>query len=101
MDKISKLSQAIRLGATFRPQCRGDLFRDGKSCAIAAAYEAVTGNSQYGPETEGEHPGSVLQERFGMTVRIWQEIVNRNNGRFGFPLSTREEIADWLESEGL
>lgn len=51
MDKITKLSQAIRLGATFRPQCHGGLFRPKEtqhgtvlaSCAVGAAIEALYG----------------------------------------------------------
>lgn len=42
-DKIKKLSEAIRLGATFRPQCRYALFRDGMSCVQGQAYVALTG----------------------------------------------------------
>lgn len=42
-DKLTKLSAAIRLGSTFRPQCRGRFFQDGGSCVLGAAYEAITG----------------------------------------------------------
>ena len=34
-----KLSEAIRIGARIRPQCRYDAFRNGKSCAWGAAWE--------------------------------------------------------------
>ena len=36
-----KLSEAILLGSTLRPQIRGHLFGDGRSCALGAAGEAM------------------------------------------------------------
>lgn len=36
-----KLSEAILLGSTLRPQIKGYLFADGRSCALGAAGEAV------------------------------------------------------------
>jgi hypothetical protein len=36
-----KLSAAILLGSTLRKQCFRDLFRDGGSCAMGAAFEAI------------------------------------------------------------
>ena len=36
-----KLSEAILLGSTLRPQTRGYLFADGRSCALGAAGEAI------------------------------------------------------------
>jgi hypothetical protein len=41
--KISRLSEALRIGARLRPQCTNFVFAHGKSCAIGAAYEAVFG----------------------------------------------------------
>ena len=39
-----KLSEAIRLGASLSPRCTGSLFRDGKTCALGAALEAIGKN---------------------------------------------------------
>lgn len=36
-----KLSEAIRLGAMLRPQGFGHVLKDGRSCALGAAYEAI------------------------------------------------------------
>jgi hypothetical protein len=36
-----KLSEAILLGSTLRPQIKGYLFADGRSCALGAAGEAI------------------------------------------------------------
>jgi hypothetical protein len=36
-----KLSEAILLGSTLRPQIKGHLFGDGRSCALGAAGEAI------------------------------------------------------------
>lgn len=36
-----KLSEAIRLGSLLKPQCEGALWKDGQSCALGAACDAV------------------------------------------------------------
>jgi len=96
MDKISKLSQAIRLGATFRPQCKKAFF--GKvngqigSCAFGAAHEALTGEAK----VPRGRMASKIMERFGVSNEIGEAIVNRNDAG-----ETREQIADWLEEQGL
>lgn len=93
-----KLSEAIRIGAKFRPQCTGDMFVGGGSCALGAAFEALTGRTDYYssdvlPITrywpslgrEGGFPGELMNE-----------ITDRNDsGEY-----TREQIADWLEAQG-
>lgn len=93
-DKITKLSDAIRLGATFRPQCRGGFFQQGMSCALGAAYEAVTG--EYDSELEHGVVAPLLRNRFGVDYDMLCAVVHRNDdGK-----ETREAIADWLENEG-
>lgn len=107
MDKITKLSQAIRLGATFRPQGHGEYFADGNSCAIGAALEACG----WGPDEESAEPHGALKEallkRFGFVTgipgeglgiysQLWADIYKRNDDG-----ETREQIADWLEAQGL
>lgn len=97
-DKLKKLSDAIRLGATFRPQCRECYFHhDGNqvtsSCAIGAAIEALTGETEVSSGLIEE----VIEERFGVDTDIEHEIVTMND-KHGM---TREAIADWLEAKGL
>jgi hypothetical protein len=98
-DKIKKLSDAIRLGATFRPQCRRTLFDLGSSCAIGAAYEALTGinttegyNLSTSPSVEG-----LLARRFGVSMELLDEVIGWNDHE----RLTREQIADRLEAKGL
>ena len=108
-DKIKTLSQAIRLGATFRPQCRFTLFKNNDqgqlaSCAFGAAYEALTGYTSENHETwlyPHRHPTEVVRERFNLAPSTVYEVIERNNGTNGHAPQSREEIADWLESQGL
>lgn len=99
-DKLTKLSQAIRLGATFRPQCTGAYFlhqmedpKDIRSCAVGAAFEAVTGRT----DIKNTEEVNELYKRFGMAcMPIHEQIVKAND--YGV---SRETIACWLESKGL
>lgn len=87
-----KLSEAIRIGAQIRPQCKGRAFRDGGSCAMGAAYEAMTGNVW--PEDDfGNFP--LIMHDFGAPTSIVMRVTNMNDNGM-----TREQIADWLESQG-
>ncbi len=114
-DKISKLSQAIRLGATFRPHGRAKLwtvFGDGviKSCALGAAYEAVFGLPQSHHENDGIDGNhyTKLQGRFpelkakfngfGSDFVCLQDNITKANDNHGM---SREQIADELERIGL
>ena len=94
MDKLTKLSQAIRLGATFRPQCRLALFSHfgDRSCALGAAFEATFGLDQYPLESAIFK----LKQRYGVSEAKIIEIINLNDVR----CLTREAIADKLEAEG-
>lgn len=92
-----RLSEAIRIGATKRPQGFGGVLsqlRDGTSCAMHAAYEAIEGAQHPDVSKASDrlsHWGALM---FGET--IVEEVIGRNDGgRF-----TREQIADWLESQG-
>ncbi len=98
-DKIKKLSDAIRLGATFRPQCFSEFFAEGGSCALGAAKEAVGAIhpfclSERFPALayNVEHP--VTASRF--KCDLYHTITNLNDV-FGW---TRERIADWVASIG-
>jgi hypothetical protein len=88
-----RLSEAIRIGARIRPQCSqvyGDEYA-GTSCAIGAAWEAVTGQNPWEVEP------LKLDEILGRTrAGIRSEIFSRNDSG-----ESRESIADWLEAQGL
>lgn len=95
MDKITKLSQAIRLGATFRPQCYKTPFDYVGSCVLGAAYEAITGIRS--PSLGSYSMRVWLAMRFGLDTDDLLVIVEMND-RWHM---TREQIADWLEAKGL
>ena len=84
-----KLSEAIREGAKLRPQCYGAFFRNGRSCALGAAYEYLTGDND---PCKCE---LTLISRYGTDIR--NRVIYMNDGG----LLTRERIADMLEEEGL
>jgi len=119
MDKIKKLSEAMRYGATLKPRTTGTICRiwfDGspRTCALGAALDAVL--TARGDESRVEDcVGTcsaiyVLNEQFqetrskrvvcpvtGAIDEIESVIINLND-EYNW---TRERIADWLESEGL
>lgn len=112
-----KLSEAIREGAKLRPQCRGELFRyinpvhGWLSCALGAALEGLG----VSPPAEGEDwdsrgkvPDETLCHSFPFLYipesgeqrdlsPLGLEIIDRNDKQG----QSREEIADWLEAQGL
>lgn len=85
-----KLSEAMRIGARLRPQqfCSPRVQSIG-SCALAAASEAVTGSIEHYCERWARRV-------YGISEEISNEIWHRNDN-LKMP---REEIADWLESQG-
>lgn len=89
--RITKLSEAIRIGARIRPQVRSRFFIDGKSCALGAAYEGMTG-FQPSEEMMYEHVLPVL----GITQCLAESVAHKNDKGW-----TREAIADYLEKAGL
>lgn len=89
-----RLSEAIRIGAKLRGQTRtGHFFHDGKSCALGAALEAT--GTPYQHFSVG--PFSLVNDRFALPFGLDLEIAERNDQGH----MTREQIADWLESQGL
>ncbi len=110
--KTLKLSEAIRIGAKLRPQHHGALFAHGASCAMGAAYEARFGTP--GPEAWlcPLMTGCPHEEMIQSMEAEWPFLLRGNGGTglFGEITSlndspsrgmTREQIADWLEAQGL
>lgn len=91
--KPMKLSEAIREGAKLRPQYFGaDYFGNGGSCALGAAYEAVTGHGHYYADD-----APTIEDLFpSLTVELEMEIWDKNDQE----CLSREQIADWLEARG-
>ena len=93
--KVLKLSEAIRIGAKIRPKCTGTFFREGRSCALGAAMEAlgIASTDQQWMVYETVAP------RLGIPIHLAHAIGARNDGWNG-RAHTREQIADWLEGQG-
>lgn len=103
---MMKLSEAIRLGATLRPQGFGQLFTtDGRTCALGAALESI---GVFGvdivaavlPEAwdwimKGKYngPRGVTKQTW-ITNNAYSIIVYLNDHEEW----SRERIADWVES---
>lgn len=99
-----KLSAALRIGASLRGQCFMEWYSpDGRSCALGAIAEASYGHRKV--------DGNALMETYPALNRTvdmpvddkgFSErdsllgVIHRLND-FGWP---REQIADWLESQG-
>ena len=114
MKYFCTFSEAIREGAKLRPQA-GQLFKrlpsgEVGSCAIGAGYEAITGDVDLRRSTSiysaivKLYPYIDTDEVFECHVRGCEEpalfglsemILHLNDDH----LWTREQIADWLESE--
>jgi hypothetical protein len=101
-----KLSEAIRAGAVKCPQTTGTYYRDGATCALGAAYEGAFGQmpatgylSVYErlvalfPALRTPYDGDGDSESWDL-----RDAIMHRNDSLGW---TREQIADWLESQGL
>lgn len=102
-----RLSEAIRIGSACGEQCRGNYFQDGACCAMGAAAFAIN------PEAPTMLPSEVRD----LLYRTWPELhtfIVKPDGHgnsetlFGKIVLlndheewTREQIAAWLESQGL
>ena len=92
-QRITKLSQAIRIGARLRPQSLCGYFDAGRSCAIGAAYEAIFG---FPMKSKTDHQGVCdLYDKMPVIRGLAHSIVGWNDSGM-----TREAIADRLEAEG-
>lgn len=96
-DKIKKLSDAIRLGATFHPQARfmfAARERDRTiiaTCVLGAALEAVG-------LLDDQHEGAVtIHERF---PDVPAEVVSGCIWLNDIKKYSREVIADWVTGKG-
>ena len=86
-----KLSTAIRIGASKRPQIRGRFFNSKGSCALGAAWEGMG----FGSEDEHWMIYATVCPKLGIPVPLGEKISAMNDRG-----KTREQIADWLESQG-
>jgi hypothetical protein len=122
-----KLSEAIRKGATLHPQVFGCFVgwaqeeEDGTpimgTCAIGAAYEAITGNLPTNPFDDTTIEALLLDEIDEMNDEFGDERVIGYPSQLGltrheevtsviaclndFYAWKREDIADYLQEEGL
>jgi len=102
MDKITRLSDAIMLGAMRRPQCHGYFFEHGGSCALGAAIDSTGVKEDYDeltrrfPELKRTMVSPIPLLSF-RRQNLWEIIVELNDLHDW----TRESIASWLESIGL
>lgn len=98
-----KLSELLKIGAKKRPQCYGQLHKNGASCALGAIYEArflrIPTNEQSSyDELKNTFPemGIIPEPPFGEYTRpMMEQIFHLNDKKW-----SREKIADWLESIG-
>lgn len=99
MDKLKKLSQAIRLGATIHKQCTNMMWSqhtngEWHTCAIGAAYFALHGEMT---PPENSSIADSVAKRFCVPLSLLDSIMRMNDER----RMTREAIADKLEAQGL
>lgn len=91
-----KPSAALRIGIALRPrQAFMTWFdKDNGSCAMGAMYQGMFGSVS---RPERGWASRLHQHNPKMTVDLISRIMNMNDS-YG---STREQIADWLEAQGL
>ncbi len=94
MDKITKLSQAIRYGSTFIGEAHWfGVARKGKEgcCPIGTAFVACVTD-----QGKGEWLENAVARRFNVPLEIVHKVsCDHMTGRF-----TRAQAADWLEAQG-
>lgn len=96
-----KLSLAIRLGAMLKPQGRGRLISDGRTCALGAAVDAIGGLNRHD------------EDRYQLAFDEWPILLRKVSHPLCAPDHladiitmlndspirwTREQIADFVES---
>lgn len=116
---MNKLSDLMRQGSQLRPQAFRDYVQRGDegevcTCAIGAAYEAITGKL---PPSQNEDYDACpmvnreIERETGIALGFystknpvthnWETLTGLISGLNDAHKWTREEIADWLEQEGL
>ena len=119
-DKILKLSDALKLGATFRPQIKQRYFKDGGSCAMGAILETI--GLEYKENDEGIDLVYIVER---LDLKGWRHLLKQptecpachckhnyypdcNESVYSIIVVlnnlhnwTREQIADWLRSINL
>lgn len=105
MKHYCSFSEAIREGAKVRPQAFDSYFNSGGSCAYGAGLEAMTGRITAAPSLvveqfrylmdSGATCPACLSDEAEPYKTIAKVIFHLNDDHQW----TREQIADWLESE--
>lgn len=90
--KVLKLSDYIRIGSKIRPQGRIFMYAHGKTCALGAGYEGLTGRI---PLNEDDKHFNFIVSYFGIPRPLAMECAHKNDAGW-----TREDIADHLASLG-
>lgn len=108
-----KLSEAIRLGAMLKPQAFGAVQRQGTTCAIGAAYDAIGALSKDDGDGMSEEDFLVVcghlpllaapnvqcpacsETPYGDDGSMCANIAHLND----WHRWTREQIADWVASQ--
>ena len=98
-----KLSEAIRAGAALRPQAHGEYVINywngpSRTCAIGAAYEGITGKLP-DPDWADDlnRVRKTIYKATGADDVLLNTVIQLNDDQY----QTREQIADWLEAQGL
>lgn len=101
-----KLSYAIREGAKIRPQCYNKLFNNGCSCTLGAALEYI--GYEYSEELNTEEIVEIFNAEFNLEYNIIDPISKDKYPPIGVCTFlnddkhwTREDIANYLEDQGL
>lgn len=92
--RITKLSQAMRIGCLMRPPTKVGArvyFDKCGSCALGAAYQALTGKC-----TQEHRIGDKLIALLGLPYNIPGDASEF----FETGAKTSEQVADWLEAQG-
>jgi hypothetical protein len=96
-----KLSDAMRIGAKLRPQSTSGGFAKGTTCAIVAAAEGLGFDLGASPPSVTAAAWDFLKSRGVVDepyhATLAATIISHND----FDEWTREQIADWLEAQGL
>lgn len=92
------IADAIRKGASIRPQAIGLFFENGRSCALMAAYEGVTGKKLSGLAFwDTIKMPFVLKHRLGISFKTMGDVIEWNDANH----FSRERIANILEGRAL